>query len=84
MRRDALSSITQTMMSATDSPKKFKSKSPKEKKPQGKSQNERLKIIVRRLPPSLPEGVFWQSVSDWVSEETVSWKSFHPGKVRKR
>ena len=79
------SSITRTAMSAaTDSPKKSKSKPSKEKKSQGKSQNERLKVVVRRLPPNLPEEIFWQSVSDWVSDETVSWKSFHAGKVRKR
>lgn len=72
------------MSAVTDSPKKPKSKSFKDKKPQGKSQNERLKIVIRRLPPNLPEEIFWQSVSEWVSDETVSWKSFHPGKVRKR
>lgn len=72
------------MASVTDSPKKSKSKSSKEKKSQGKSQNERLKIVVRRLPPHLPEAIFWQTVSEWVSEETVFWKSFNAGKVRKR
>lgn len=72
------------MSAATDSPKKPKSKSFKEKKSQGKPQNERLKIIVRRLPPNIPEEIFWQSVSEWVSDETVSWRSFHAGKVRKR
>lgn len=78
-------SITRTAMSAaTDSPKKSKSKPSKEKKSQGKSQNERLKIVVRRLPPNLPEDIFWQSVSEWVSDETVSWKSFYAGKVKKR
>ena len=83
-RTDA-SSITRTAMSAvTDSPKKSKPRPSKEKKSQGKSQNERLKVVVRRLPPNLPEEIFWQSVSDWVSDETVSWKSFHAGKVKKR
>ena len=78
-------SITRTAMSAvTDSPKKSKFKSAKEKKPQGKSQNERLKVVVRKLPPHLPEEIFWQTVSGWVSEETVFWKSFNAGKVRKR
>jgi len=79
-------SITRTMMSAaaTDSPKKSKSKLSKEKKSQVRSQNERLKIVIRRLPPNLPEEIFWQSVSEWVSDETVSWKSFHAGKVKKR
>jgi regulator of nonsense transcripts 3 len=45
---------------------------------------ERLKTIVRRLPPNLPEDVFWQSVQAWVSDETVTWKIFYPGKLRKR
>ena len=72
------------MSAATDSPKKSKLKPSKEKKSQGKPQNERLKIVVRRLPPNLPEEIFWQSVSEWVSDETVSWKSFHTGKVKKR
>lgn len=46
--------------------------------------SERLKTVVRRLPPNLPEDVFWQSVDAWVSEETVTWKTFYPGKSRKR
>nr|GAT49282.1 predicted protein [Mycena chlorophos] len=45
---------------------------------------ERLKIVVRRLPPNLPEEIFWQSVQPWVTDETVSWKVFYPGKLRKR
>ena len=45
---------------------------------------ERLKTVVRRLPPNLPEVVFWQSVQQWVSDETVTWKVFHPGKVKKK
>ncbi|KAF7965628.1 hypothetical protein HWV62_42619 [Athelia sp. TMB] len=45
---------------------------------------DRLKTVVRRLPPNLPEEVFWQSVQPWVTEETASWKVYHPGKIRKR
>jgi regulator of nonsense transcripts 3 len=45
---------------------------------------ERLKTVVRRLPPNLPEDVFWQSVQPWVTEEAVSWKVFYAGKARKR
>jgi hypothetical protein len=44
----------------------------------------RLKSVVRRLPPNLPEAVFWQSVEPWVSDTTVAWKVFYPGKFRKR
>ncbi|KAK4053814.1 hypothetical protein OIV83_001470 [Microbotryomycetes sp. JL201] len=58
-------------------------------------QQQRLKVIVRRLPADLPEAVFWQSVAPWVtrdttpqqqvaqSAETVVWSLYKPGKVRK-
>lgn len=58
----------------------------KEKKAKAvnKSQAERLKTVVRRLPPNLPEDVFWQSVQKWVTEETIQWKAYYQGKFRKR
>jgi len=43
----------------------------------------KLKTVVRRLPPNLPEPVFWQSVAPWVTPETTSWKVFYPGKLGK-
>ncbi len=45
---------------------------------------EKLKAIVRRLPPNLPEEIFWQSVGEWVTDDTVTWRVFYPGKLRKR
>jgi regulator of nonsense transcripts 3 len=71
------------MSTTADSPKKSKSKPPKEKKTQPKS-NDRLKIVVRRLPPNLPEEIFWQSVQEWVTDDTVSWKFFYGGKLKKK
>ncbi len=59
----------------------------KEKKERTLSQavpTERLKTVVRRLPPNLPEEIFWQSVQTWVTDETVIWKTYFPGKFRKR
>jgi regulator of nonsense transcripts 3 len=47
-------------------------------------QNERLKTVVRRLPPNLPEDIFWQSVQPWVTEESALWKLYCPGKLRKK
>ncbi|KAN0092725.1 Smg-4/UPF3 family domain containing protein [Tylopilus felleus] len=29
-----------------------------------------------RLPPNLPEEIFWQSVQAWVTDEAVTWKSY--------
>ncbi|KAJ6530391.1 Smg-4/UPF3 family-domain-containing protein [Mycena vulgaris] len=56
----------------------------KDRLSQPPASTERLKTVVRRLPPNLPEDVFWQSVQSWVSDETVTWKIFYPGKLRKR
>jgi regulator of nonsense transcripts 3 len=69
------------------SPARSKSKKLKEKdKDHERKQlpGERLKIVVRRLPPNLPEDIFWQSVSNWVTDDTVAWKSYFPGKPKKR
>lgn len=79
-------------MSAAESSKaqpgsssKTKSKDEKRKqRPSQKAHSERLKTVVRRLPPNLPEEVFWQSVQGWVSEDTVTWKEYYQGKFRKR
>ncbi|KAH9039962.1 Smg-4/UPF3 family-domain-containing protein [Lactarius hengduanensis] len=71
----------------TESSKKPQSKPKTKEKRQGQikaSGTERLKTIVRRLPPNLPEHIFWQSVQPWVTDDTVLWKEFYPGKSRKR
>lgn len=58
--------------------------------------SQRLKIVVRRLPPDLPEAIFWKSVAPWVTRETAAegegldtaevalWTHYRPGKIRKR
>ncbi|KAG2361050.1 Smg-4/UPF3 family-domain-containing protein [Suillus spraguei] len=57
----------------------------KDLKPQAPANaNERLKTVVRRLPPNLPEEIFWQSVQTWVTDDSVAWKVYHTGKLRKR
>ncbi|GAA5983440.1 hypothetical protein JCM5350_007651 [Sporobolomyces pararoseus] len=61
--------------------------------------NQRLKAIVRRLPPDLPPTVFWKTVEPWVQRQstaeggqepqenkendTVAWSEFKQGIVRK-
>ena len=63
---------------------KDKERDKERKVSQQEPNNERLKTVVRRLPPNLPEGIFWQSVQSWVTEDTAVWKTYYPGKVRKR
>lgn len=65
-------------------PRKDRERERKEKEKQHAPGSERLKTVVRRLPPNLPEVVFWQSVEAWVTDQTVTWKTYFPGKLRKR
>ncbi|TDL28001.1 hypothetical protein BD410DRAFT_781944 [Rickenella mellea] len=70
---------------AEQATKPKKSRSRKDPKvSQAAGQTERLKTVVRRLPPNLPEEIFWHSVQEWVTDETVTWKVFRPGKMRKK
>ncbi|EFP85165.2 uncharacterized protein PGTG_11334 [Puccinia graminis f. sp. tritici CRL 75-36-700-3] len=57
--------------------------------------SERTKLVVRHLPPSLPEEVFWKTLSRWLEpiprEDgtldpprcTATFKSYVPGKTRR-
>ncbi|KIM41523.1 hypothetical protein M413DRAFT_445507 [Hebeloma cylindrosporum] len=72
---------TATVSQTSQKQKKEKDKERTSSQPQP---NERLKTVVRRLPPNLPEEVFWQSVQPWVTEDTAVWKVFYPGKLRKK
>jgi len=65
-------------------PRKDRERERKEKEKQHPLASERLKTVVRRLPPNLPEAVFWQSVEAWVTDQTVAWKTYYRGKFRKR
>jgi Smg-4/UPF3 family len=69
----------------TQPPAKSKKEKEREKRERAaQQQTERLKVVIRRLPPNLPEDIFWQTVQQWVTEETTSWKVFYPGKFKKR
>lgn len=49
----------------------------------GGGQPAKLKLVVRRLPPNLPEAVLWKTVEPWVSDATAGWRAFRPGKLAK-
>lgn len=76
------------MSSVTIEPAKKQSRSKAKEKRQGQptkaSGTERLKTVVRRLPPNLPEPIFWQSVQTWVTDDSVIFKEYWPGKVKKK
>lgn len=51
---------------------------------------ERNKVVIRHLPPALPEEVFWKTLSPWIEPTEkntaakclVTYKSYIPGKLR--
>ncbi|ODQ66347.1 hypothetical protein NADFUDRAFT_64922 [Nadsonia fulvescens var. elongata DSM 6958] len=43
----------------------------------------KLKIIVRQLPPTLDEEEFFDSIKEWVNDETTSVKYYVQGKIPK-
>ncbi|CAG8701719.1 5491_t:CDS:2, partial [Racocetra fulgida] len=48
----------------------------------GRSKNAtKTKVVVRRLPPLLPENLFLESVKQWANEETIDWYRFHQGRI---
>ncbi|CAG8713144.1 701_t:CDS:2, partial [Dentiscutata erythropus] len=68
------------------SSKPIKSSKPKKSKAKrtGRCKNAtKTKVVVRRLPPLLPENLFMESVKQWVNEETVDWCRFHQGRISK-
>jgi regulator of nonsense transcripts 3 len=72
-----------TTAPATEQPKKKKDK----KKPRKRSSKKALpktKVVVRRLPPNIPEEIFFNSVKAWVNESTTGWQLFVPGKLSSR
>lgn len=84
---DNLLSIMATMVTSQPQAKSRRDRD-KERKDKTQAQvsapGDRLKTIVRRLPPNLPEDIFWQSVQAWVTEDTVTWKVYYLGKASKR
>lgn len=40
----------------------------------------RLKLVIRRLPPNLPEELFWKAVVPWVTDATCTWKRYVRGR----
>ncbi|KAK9670727.1 hypothetical protein K7432_017565, partial [Basidiobolus ranarum] len=62
-----------------------KLKKPK-RKPRTKKTNKRVegpktKVIIRRLPPNLPEELFFKSIQPYITEENILWRLYVPGKI---
>jgi Smg-4/UPF3 family len=46
--------------------------------------NVKLKVVVRGLPPNLPESVFKDATKEWINESTVDWYYYVGGKLYER
>ncbi|KAF1803803.1 Smg-4/UPF3 family-domain-containing protein [Mucor lusitanicus] len=66
-------------------PEETKKKKRAKRKPKRHSRKPTLKtkVVVRRLPPNLPEEIFNTSVKPWISQDTVDYSVYVPGKLSK-
>jgi hypothetical protein len=48
------------------------------------NQNGKLKVVVRGLPPNLPESKFKETTAQWINENTVDWYYYVTGKIHER
>ncbi|ORX57498.1 hypothetical protein DM01DRAFT_322496 [Hesseltinella vesiculosa] len=62
-------------------PSKKKKRERRRKKPKTKKELPKTKVIVRRLPPNLPEDVFMNVVQKWIGDDAVDYKMYIPGKL---
>ena len=44
----------------------------------------KLKVVVRGLPPNLPESLFKDTTKEWINETTVDWYYYVSGKLYER
>lgn len=44
----------------------------------------KLKVVLRGLPPNLPEAVFKETTKEWINENAVDWYYYVPGKLHER
>ncbi|KAI9308300.1 Smg-4/UPF3 family-domain-containing protein [Cunninghamella echinulata] len=62
--------------------KKKKRRERKKKKSKRTKKNEpKTKVVVRRLPPNLPEDIFMNAVKQWTTDDLVDYKIYIPGKL---
>lgn len=70
--------------SAPTGDKPAKKRVKKKSKRQPRKNTLKTKVVVRRLPPNLPEKIFFNAVKPWISEEIVDYSLYVPGKLSKR
>lgn len=74
----------QQKAAAAKAKKKQKEKAKKKAKKASRKNAPKTKVVVRRLPPNLPEDVFMNAVKRWTSDEVVDYKFYVPGKLSQR
>ena len=57
---------------------------PRPQPQQQQNANVKLKVVVRGLPPNLPESVFKDTTKEWINEATVDWYYYVTGKLYER
>jgi regulator of nonsense transcripts 3 len=80
----AASAAPSTASPSTADKTKREATTPRHSRPPPLDPAVKLKVVVRRLPPHLPEAVFRESTKEWIHESTVDWFYYAPGKLHDR
>jgi hypothetical protein len=67
----------------TPSTEKSKNTNPRQAQP-SQNPNVKLKVVIRGLPPNLPEAKFKETTAEWINESTVDWYYYVGGKLHER
>jgi hypothetical protein len=63
--------------------KRKAAQNPRQHPPQ-QNTNVKLKVVVRGLPPNLPETIFKETTQQWINDATVDWYYYVSGKLHER
>ena len=61
-----------------------KQKNASDRLSQPQNANVKLKVVVRGLPPNLPETRFNEVTAEWINQSTVEWYYYVGGKLHER
>ncbi|OBZ84786.1 Regulator of nonsense transcripts UPF3 [Choanephora cucurbitarum] len=77
--------VTSDVTTASSAKPKVEKKKKTKKKSKRRTRKPvpKTKVVVRRLPPNLPQDIFMNSVKPWTAEDIVTYSLYVPGKLSK-
>jgi hypothetical protein len=75
---------TASVLPSTSPPTTLEDRGKGNPRQQQQNTHVKLKVVVRGLPPNLPESLFKDTTKEWINETTVDWYYYVAGKLYER